>query len=290
MGQAGRKTEAVTMNKHPLHPITDEDRLAYQSDGVVCLRGMFDAEWVTRMRAAAERVIADPDKYGVLGPSQGETMTSVCYMWRNDQDFRDYIFESPAAEITGRVIGSKEIRMYHDHLFHKPPQSPRKMQWHTDATAWPVNGEMAPNIWLSLTEVDDENGRVEFVAGYHRYLVENGLQYGFKPEQNTGLCPVFEEERDNPDYRFITWDLAPGDCIVFHPSTPHFSKGNDSTDRPRIGLALRLFGDDVVWDPQPHKAVIPGLERSDLVPGEHPEGEFFPVLWCDPEATAREAV
>ncbi|MCB2107608.1 MAG: phytanoyl-CoA dioxygenase family protein [Rhodobacteraceae bacterium] len=277
------------MNKHPLHPITAENRAAYERDGVVCLRGMFDTEWIERMRAAAERVIADPGRYGLLGPSQDATMTSVCYLWRKDPEFRDYVFNSPAAEITGRVIGSSQIWMYHDHLFHKAPQSPRKMVWHIDATAWPVIGEMAPNIWVALTDVDDGNGRVEFVAGLHRRLVDNGVQYGFRPDQGSGPCPDFEKERNNPEYNFVTWDLAAGDCVVFHPYTPHFSKGNASIDRPRIGLALRLFGDDVVWDPRVYKAMVPGVDRSAMVRGRHPEGEMFPVLWRDPDTTTRSA-
>jgi ectoine hydroxylase-related dioxygenase (phytanoyl-CoA dioxygenase family) len=260
------------MNRHPLRPITDQDRADYRRDGAVCLRGQFDSEWIARMRAAAERVIADPGRYGVVGPSQGEVMTSVCYMWRADPDFRDFAFNSPAAELTGRVIGSSTIRMYHDHLFHKP-----------------LIGEMAPNIWVALTAADAENGRVEFVAGHHRAMVDNKLQYGFRPDQASGLCPDFENERGNPAYRFITWDLEPGDAVLFHPYTPHFSKGNMSADRPRIGLAMRLFGDDVVWDPRDYKARIPGLDRSAQVPGEHPDGEFFPVLWRDPDARRRAA-
>ncbi|MDX2223121.1 MAG: phytanoyl-CoA dioxygenase family protein [Rhodospirillaceae bacterium] len=277
------------MNRHPLQPITDDDRAAYARDGAVCLRGMFDAGWIARMRAAAERVIAEPARYGILGPSQDATMTSVCYMWRTDPDFRAFAFESPAAEITGRVIGSRTIRMYHDHLFHKAPNSPRIMQWHIDATAWPVIGEMAPNIWVALTPVDAENGRIEFVAGHHRQLVDRGMQYGFKADQASGPCPDFEKERGNPSTRFITWDLAPGDAVLFHPYTPHFSKGNVSPDRPRIGLAMRLFGDDVVWDPRSYKAMVPGVDRAALRPGERPDGEFFPVLWRETGGQQRDA-
>ena len=272
------------MNRHPLNPITDEHRADYARDGVVCLRGMFDQEWIARLRRVADRVIADPEKFGVIGPSQGDTMTSVCFVNRTDADVRDFVLNSPAAEITGRVIGAREIRLYHDHLFHKPPHSPKIMQWHVDATAWPVTGEMAPNIWLALTPTNAENGRVEFVAGHHRYCVDNGISYGFRADQAGGLCPNFESRRDDPNTRFVTWDLEPGDALLFHPSTPHFSKGNDSASQHRTGIALRLFGDDVRWNPLDYKARIPGVDR--LTPGERPSGEFFPVLWTDPERAA----
>ena len=71
--------------------------------------------------------------------------------------------------------------------------------------------------------------------------------------------------------------MEPGDCVVFHPHTPHFSRGNMSATLARAGLALRLFGDDVVWSNAPFKATIPGV---DVLPeGERPEGPAFPVLW-----------
>jgi len=41
------------MNESPPRDITDDEVAAYARDGIVCLRGMFDAEWVARLRAAA---------------------------------------------------------------------------------------------------------------------------------------------------------------------------------------------------------------------------------------------
>jgi ectoine hydroxylase-related dioxygenase (phytanoyl-CoA dioxygenase family) len=137
--------------------------------------------------------MAEPDRYGVLGPSQG-AMTSVCFMWRKPGAFRDFALNSPIGEVVGRVIGAETIRLYHDHLFAKPPRSPKIMQWHCDETAWPVRGEMAPNIWTAFSPVNAQNGRIEYVAGFHRHCVERGLHFGFRPDQANGLCPDFEKE------------------------------------------------------------------------------------------------
>lgn len=273
------------MNRSPLSPITAEHVETYRRDGVVVVRNMLDAEWIARMQAAIAEVVAQPEAHGVLGPSQG-AMTSVCYMWRKPGAFRDFVFESPVAEVTGQVIGANTIRMYHDHLFVKPPKSPKVMVWHCDETAWPVRGEMAPNIWTAFSPVNAENGRVEYVAAFHRHCVERGLRFGFKPDQASGLCPNFEERRDDPQFpfRFVGFDMEPGDAVVFHPHTPHFSKGNDSPTLARIGLAVRLFGDDVRWYNPGYKAYIPDV--TEMPEGEPVDGEYFPVLWRRPMSAA----
>jgi ectoine hydroxylase-related dioxygenase (phytanoyl-CoA dioxygenase family) len=260
------------------YPITQNHIDTYRRDGVVVLRGLLNAQWVARMQAAIARVCADPGQFGLLGPSNG-TMTSVCYMSRSDPDFAAFVRETSIAEAVGQVIGAETIRMYHDHLFSKPPLSPAIMPWHCDETAWPVSGEMAPNIWTAFTPVNQENGRVEYIGGWHRHCVENGLTFGFAPDMADGLCPNFETERDNPDFPFcfITFDMEPGDSVIFHPHTPHFSKGNDSATLARTGLAVRLFGDDVRWRNAPYKAKIPGIEV--LPEGAQPDDDLLPILW-----------
>jgi len=279
------------VNRELPYPITAEHIETYHRDGVVLLKGLLDAEWVERMQAAQHRVAQDPGRHGLLGPSHGK-MLSVCYLWREDPDFRAFVMESPIAEAVGKVVGSQWIRMYHDHLFVKPPLSPSIMPWHCDETAWPVTGEMAPNIWTALTPVNAENGRVEYVAGFHRHCVDKGLTFGFRPDQANGMCPNFEDQRDNPDFRFrfVSFDMEPGDSVIFHPHTPHFSKGNMSATLERAGLAIRLFGDDVRWTDAPFKAAIPGV---DVMPvGESPDDALLPILWeRTPEAApARQLV
>ena len=266
------------MQPSTLNLITQEHVETYRRDGVVLIRGMLDSAWIAKLQAVIQGVIAAPEQFGILGPSHG-AMTSVCFMSRRDGVFRDFALHSPIGEVVGRVIGATTIRLYHDHLFAKPPRSPKIVPWHCDETAWPVVGEMAPNIWTALSPVNAGNGRVEYVAGYHRYCIEHGIRFGFRPDQAHGLCPDFEKQRGDPQFAFriVSFDMEPGDAVVFHPHTPHFSQGNNSATQPRIGLAVRVFGDDVRWYPAPYKAPIPDV--TDLPEGGTPGGEYFPVIW-----------
>lgn len=275
------------MDRRPQNAITQKYIEDYRRDGVVCLRGMFGADWISSLQKGADAVIADPEAHGYIGPSHGQ-MTSVAHLWRKPGPFRDFALNSPVGEVVGRVIGSRRIQMFHDHLFHKPPQSPKIMSWHADHV-WPFRGEMTPNIWVALSPVNAENGRIEFLAGYHRYCIENGIRYG--PAGDGSHCPDFEASRNDPNFpfRFVSWDLEPGDAVLFHVDIPHFSKGNMSVDTPRTGLAVRVIGDDATWCSRPGLAPIPGIDTTKMPDGVHPEPcEELPTIWEEKDAIAAE--
>ena len=275
------------MNKHPLNPVTPEHIETYRRDGVVCLRQMFDAEWIERLQQAALEVSADPAAHGLTGPSHG-AMVSVSHLWHKPGIFRDFAFNSPAGEIVGRVIEADNVQMFHDHLFRKPPQSPAIMQWHADHL-WPFTGTMIPNLWVALSPVNEENGRIEFVAGYHRFCIDTGSRFG-PAGDGTFRFPDFEAERDNPDFpfRFVTWDLQPGDAVLFHVDIPHYSKGNDSDTLARTGLAMRLIGDDCYWCPRKGLMPVHGMDLMSQPDGVHPEpGELLPLIWHRPDDEPR---
>lgn len=77
--------------------IAEAEMRAYDEDGVVCLRGVLDEEWVERMRAALERFYADPSPWGQnINPegTPGRFAFDIC-MWPRDPDLRALAFESP---------------------------------------------------------------------------------------------------------------------------------------------------------------------------------------------------
>jgi len=266
------------MNKRPLNPITDEHRAAYARDGVVCLRQMFDREWIAGLQQAAADVVANPKEWGNTGPSQGP-MTSVSFMWRRPGIFREFALNGPAGELIGEVMGAETIQLFHDHLFHKQPLSAHVFPWHPDHM-WPFEGTMVANLWTALSPVNAENGRIEFLAGYHRHCIDNKLRYG--PAGGGRPFPDFAAEIAKPDcpFKVISWDLEPGDAVLFQVDTPHYSKGNDSKTQARTGLAMRVIGDDVTWCPVAGLAPVPGLDYMAMTRGTHPEpSEQLPLIW-----------
>ena len=163
------------MNREPLNPITEEDVAAYERDGVVCLRRMFDVEWIKRMNRAVDRIMnaqhpmARPREVTkALGGKSGRYHINS-FVWHWDEDFRDWVLHSPMPRIAARVLGADEVRVFYDQVFVKEPQTAEMTDWHQDLPFWPVRGNDILSIWVALTPVNHENSAVEYIAGSHKW-------------------------------------------------------------------------------------------------------------------------
>lgn len=273
------------------HPISEEDILAYERDGVVCIRGRFDAEQVEKALAvcvdhaadANANLVAENDADG--GP--GRTIVSS-HMARTKPGFMDIVKNSPAAEIAARLMRLTEVRYFYDQLFVKEPGTQAPTDWHHDLPFWPFNGDHIASVWIALTPVTKENSGLVYVAGSHKWDTlyrpdpappredfVKGEAREFPP------CPAFHREFDNPDYTFLNWDMDPGDCLVHHPLTVHGAGPNASLEQRRVALSIRYFGGDATWAARRTSFTVPGTEdEAGLVRGVFPGNEdVFPVVW-----------
>jgi ectoine hydroxylase-related dioxygenase (phytanoyl-CoA dioxygenase family) len=266
----------MPLNRTPAKPITDEDRATYARDGVVCLRGVFDPEWIETLVPAAYRLAAGED-FGLLPTFPGRNTV------RTIPEFRRFVFDSPMAEAGARVIGATEARLFFDEVFAKPPQSTAKTIWHCDRMGWPVEGKMVPSLWIPITPITKSNC-LECLAGSQtqdvRYwLFSSNARKMIKPDDRPGH-PDCEPLRNDPAARILSWDMEPGDMLVLHPWTLHYSGGNP-TAQWRIALSVRIFGDDIVWAPRPDCVNLAGVSFDEMLEEQRPKGPLFPLLWSE---------
>ncbi|MCB2107860.1 MAG: phytanoyl-CoA dioxygenase family protein [Rhodobacteraceae bacterium] len=265
----------MPLNSTPLRPISDDDITAYDRDGVVCLRNVLDPEWIETLLPIAKRVVVDKEDFGLLPTYPGR------YMTRTVPEVRSFVFNSPLAEICARVLQSREVRFFFDEIFAKPPRSQEQTIWHTDRMGWPVAGKMVPSLWVPLSPIA-KSDCLECVAGSHtqdiRYwLFSPNARQMIKPPDRASH-PDGEKLRADPANRFLQWDMEPGDMLVVHPWTIHYSHGNGSDDW-RFALSVRMFGDDITWAPRPDCVNLAGVSFDEMIAGEKPRGPLFPLLW-----------
>lgn len=237
--------------------LTKADVETYAADGAVCLRGVYDPQVVAQLLRAWDRVSADPLASGLIPPGAehreiGDRANIISRPSYAVGAFRDFIRASPAPALLGALLSAREIGFYWDTIFEKRPGSTFETSWHTDAGATAVLGNTMVNVWTPLTPVSRESS-LEILAGSHTNDVlywprsPNGVNLERPPDRM--WCPDYETARDDPTNRFISWDMEPGDILLLHLKTAHYSRGNPTPHR-RVAYATWWYGDDVVWDPR----------------------------------------
>jgi ectoine hydroxylase-related dioxygenase (phytanoyl-CoA dioxygenase family) len=289
------------MNRLPAREITELEIRSFEEDGFVRLRGMFDSDWVERMRGAIERVYGQGQQFMKMNPdgTPGRFYFNL-YMWMFNQDFRALAFESPAAELAATLLRSRKINLISDVIFHKDPHSPHATPWHQDQPYWFVDGWQVCGMWIALDYVTSESGAVEYIKGSHKWRKwydpsnfdvtgkikrfggeeSETLRRAIEDKESDGfeLMPDIEGNRDK--YQIISFETEPGDCIVNHLLTVHSARGNN-TDRNRRAVAFRFAGDDATFAVRKAQYRLrpvedPGLKPGDPFPQKH---NLFPQVW-----------
>jgi hypothetical protein len=93
-------------------------------------------------------------------------------------------------------------------------------------------------------------------------------------------CPMFHKEFNNPEYRFLSWEMEVSDALVHHPLTVHGSGKNSSSFQRRVALSLRYFGGDSVWHGPRTLFAVPGTEDESIFElGKMPiNDDIFPIV------------
>ena len=277
------------MNGEPLSPVTDADIAAYDRDGVVCLRRMFDAAWVQRLRGAIQRDIETPGPMAInfAGDGSDGTFFGDMFMWTRDADFRAAVFDSPAPAIAARMMRTDAADFFYDQLFVKEPGTAHPTPWHQDQPYWAVSGWQIATVWIALDHVDRSNARSSSSPARttaargsgHRLHQGRRERCAFRDSALPAI-PDIEAERIRHDIRW--WEMEAGDCLVFHAMIVHGAPGNLTPGARRRGLALRYTGDDARYDPRP--GTFKMLREPELAAGAPMTCDLFPRVW--PRASA----
>jgi len=259
----------------------DKNTLAdFHRDGVTVIRGAFK-DWVETLRAGVKFNIDNPGPSGrsYQGEEGGGRFLSDYCNWQRIPEYRDFIFNSPAAGIAAALMGSKTVRLFHEHVLVKEAAAGVATPWHQDAPYYCVQGPKTVSLWLPLDEVPRER-TLEFVAGSHTSGTLFQPQYfnGKPINENDGLSsiPDINAERENYDIR--GWALEPGDAVAFDYRTIHGAPANTSPSTQRRAFSLRLVGDDAKFVRRDGMATSPPFPDVKLVDGEALGGEEFPLL------------
>jgi ectoine hydroxylase-related dioxygenase (phytanoyl-CoA dioxygenase family) len=259
-------------------------REAYAADGVVMLRGALDPEVLDLAEEAFNWSVAHPGP-GASSPFEGiegQFYQDLCNPAAPTHPLYQRLLEvSPLAEIVSGIWGSEEVWFMYEQIFVKDGGESRRTPWHQDAPYLSVEGRDLAVAWITFDPVAKEDS-LEFVRASHAGTLYNTS--AFDPADETvplyeGLPRLPDIQADRAAWDILSWDIEPGDLLIFHPAMLHGGAPTHPGGRRRT-LSLRFFGEDAVYVKRPGGGVAPMVEGLDesLVPGAPFRHPAFPRL------------
>lgn len=204
-------------------------RAAFEKDGYVLVRGLFDSEEIGMLRAAIEQ---DPALRGSLydrRDASGKSTRMATWNHPGDSVYGLAARSRRVVDTMEDALGG-EVYHYHSKLTAKEPQDGGAWEWHQDYGYWYHNGCVFPymaSVMVALDRCTRENGCLQVLRGSHHagrvdHGVMEGEQVGADPRRVNALIARHE---------LVHCEMEPGDGLFFHCNVMHRSDQNRSAHR-----------------------------------------------------------
>ena len=265
--------------------LTADDIARFDRDGALCIKQLLTPDEVALLRDGIDANLAAPSpraKVASRPDDPGRFFEDFCN-WQDIPQFGRFVRETPLALVAQRLMQSRTVRLYHDHVLVKEPGTRQRTPWHQDQPYYNIDGMQNISMWIPVDPVS-RAATLEFVAGSHkgpwlmpRTFMDN--QAKWFPEGSLQDLPNVEADR--AAFPIVGWEIEPGDVVCFHMLTLHAAGGVEGTNRRRV-FSVRFLGDDTRHAPRPWKTSpeFPGL-ADELPAGAEMNHPLFPLLVAD---------
>jgi ectoine hydroxylase-related dioxygenase (phytanoyl-CoA dioxygenase family) len=209
--------------------LTAEQVAEYRGNGLVFVRGLFDAEETDLLRRAMEE---DPAiaAHSILRPD-AEGLGTRISLWNRAGD-SVYGLATRAARVvdTAEALIGEPVYHFQSKLTAKDPRVGGAWEWHQDYGYWYYNGCLRPDMlsmMVALDRSDRENGCLQIVKGSHRLGRIDHVQVS---EKQNAADPA-RMEQILKRHEIVYCELDPGDAVIFHCNALHRSDQNRSERR-----------------------------------------------------------
>lgn len=212
--------------------LSEQQFQAYQADGFVLVRGLFDRDEA----ALLARTMSEDPAIAAHGYDRNDSAGGHTRMvlWNHPgDDVYGMAARSRRMVDTMEALLGGEVYHYHSKLTAKEPRTGGAWEWHQDYGYWYDNGCLYPlmaSCMIALDRSTRENGCLQVLRGSHLVgRIDHGLtggQVGADPARVDALRDRLET---------VYAEMEPGDGLFFHCNTLHRSDQNRS-DMPRWTL------------------------------------------------------
>jgi phytanoyl-CoA hydroxylase len=234
----------------------------FDQDGYLYFPGFLDKIETNQIKSRLDKIVEEglqdiPTghiKFENTENKQGVKMIQDLHLY--DPLFKNILFESKFSALAAELLGEKVVGKTVE-FFNKPAKIGKATPPHQDGYYFMLTPMSAVTFWISLEEVNKDNGWVSYVKGSHL----NGVRthgksgtIGFSQE-----IVDFGTPSDLENEAFIATN--PGDVLIHHALTIHRAAPNTSINRSRKALGLIYFGESAKEDLVAKKAYIAALNK-----------------------------
>lgn len=264
---------------------TEADVQFYRQNGYWIAPKILSDEELELLREHHAKVIAG--EYGTQRPpwsrniEPGQPLNHIVKIdnshWA-DSVIAKIVLHPLIGEMAARLAGAKGIRLWHDQLLYKPPDTGTRgnVGWHQDYQYWQCTDP--PELltaWLALDDVSEQNGCMQVVPGSHKWgLLPEGNFF----EQDLETLQRRIEQVSGHPWRTAKCEMPAGalsfhHCLTIHGSGPNLSR------RPRRSWAVHLMPDGTRY-----RANTPSDRHMNVFllggkDGDPFAGPYFPLLY-----------
>ena len=263
----------------------------FNQDGAIFLKNKFDIKWIEKLKKGIEKDIKNPSprfKSHTLKPNVPAYLEDY-WTWDLAPEFKDFVYNSPYAEIASELMSAEKINLVMDNWFLREAGSKSSTPFHHDISYFDMDGTMCV-LWLPLQATGKDEG-VAWVKGSHlwnKLFLRVFFKDGHKVEGNE--CIINGKKYELPPdilgnkekYEFLKWDCELGDCVIFDMRTLHGTLSSSIPQKTLSRYTLRVAKEDAKisyvgdWTSYNYRRA---MQDAGYKEGDKLGGTMFPTLF-----------
>ena len=271
--------------------ISKEEIEKYNEDGVIFLKNKFDIKWIENLKKGIEYDIKNPSPRFKSHTIKSNVPAYLEDYWTWDlvPEFKDFVFNSPYAEIASELMSAKKINLVMDNWFLREAGSKSSTPFHHDISYFDMEGTMCV-LWLPLEATRKDEG-IAWVKSSHlwdKLFLRVLFKDGHKVEGNECTIDGKKYElppdilRNKDKYEFLQWDFELGDAVIFDMRSLHGTLSSSIPNKTLSRYTLRVAKEEAKisyvgdWTSYNYRKAMKDAGYKD---GDCLGGKMFPTLY-----------
>ncbi|MGI9316379.1 MAG: phytanoyl-CoA dioxygenase family protein [bacterium] len=271
----------------PSQKITADTIERYREDGVICLRNVIDEKYLDLTGKGIVRNLTEPGRFfRDQTPADSPARYVFDYWsWRSIPESTELIQDSPIAEFVAELLNARKLNLLMDNWFMREAGATSGAPWHHDEPYFDFTGGNKCVFWFPLESVESTAG-LTFLAGSHRwnklFMPSNFRDKMPFDGDMSGYSTIDSINFAATEHRMLSWNLEPGDCLIFDFRTLHVATTEEGALPSTIHrMSLRYGDQDVRFTPRGDWTLETSeyLQSLGCQPGGSVDCDLLPQVW-----------